>query len=101
MLTNLIDDDQPSIPIIILAGKDALDLWLKKQPKRVKNWVLATGFEANEGTTCLIADVTGNIEIVLGGAGDDEPANLWLWSSIHDDLPEGNYRLDESLGEEE
>ena len=63
MLTNLIDDDQPSIPIIILAGKDALDIWLKKHPKRVKNWVLATGFEANEGTTCLIADVTGNIEI--------------------------------------
>ena len=68
MLNNLTDDNHSSIPIVILAGKSALDLWLKKQPKRVKNWVLASGFEANSGTTCLIANVSGNLEMVLGGA---------------------------------
>ena len=101
MLNNLTDDNHSSIPIVILAGKSALDLWLKKQPKRVKNWVLASGFEANSGTTCLIANVSGNLEMVLGGAGDKKPVDLWWWSAICNNLPEGNYRLDGCLDVEE
>ena len=72
MLANFIDDNQPSIPIVILAGKEALASWLNDQSARVKNWVLATGFEANSGATCLIADVSGNLQLVLGGAEDND-----------------------------
>ena len=101
MLTNFIDDNQPSIPIVIVAGRVALDLWLKEQPESVRNWVTAIGFQAYSGTTCLIANSSGEIEMVLGGVGDNEPPNLWMWSSICNDLPEGTYRMDPSLKEEE
>ena len=101
MLTNFIDDNQPSIPIVILAGKEALAFWLNDQSVRVKNWVLATGFEANSGSTCLIADVSGNLQLVLGGSEDNDLLNLWMWSAIHDGLPGGFYSLDASLNKDE
>ena len=101
MLTNFIDDNQPSIPIVVLAGKEALAFWLNDQSARVKNWVLATEFGANTGSTCLIASVSGNLQMVLAGTGEEDLSNLWMWSAIHNGLPGGNYRLDECLNPEE
>ncbi len=101
MLINFIDDNQPSIPIVLVAGREALALWLKDQSDRVKNWVLVTGFEPNSGSTCLIANGSGNVEMVLGGTGDKDLSNLWMWSSMRNDLPGGIYRLDASLNDEE
>lgn len=101
MLTNFTDDNRLSTPIEIVAGRGALDIWLNAQPESIKNWVTATGFEATRGTTCLIANSSGKLEMVLGGAGENEPPNLWMWSQICNDLPGGIYRLDECLNEEE
>ena len=56
MPDNLIDAAQSAVPVAIVSGGDALDLWLVDQPDRIGNWVAATGFEANSGSTCLIAN---------------------------------------------
>jgi leucyl aminopeptidase len=101
MPDNLIDTAQSAVPVAIVAGSDALGLWLEGQPDRIGNWVAATGFEANSGSICLIANEAGNLQLVLGGTDDNDIANLWMWAALHNGLPAGNYKLDACLNEEQ
>ena len=97
----LIDSAQSCIPIKLLKGIYDLEKWLVDQDQRVVNWVSASGFKADKGKICLIADKTGEAELVLCGTGEDSSVNLWTWASFHDSLPEGNYSIVADLAEEE
>jgi leucyl aminopeptidase len=98
---NLIDTAQSAIPIVIVSGGDALAIWLAEQPDRIGNWVVATGFEANSGSSCLIANEAGNLQLVLCGIDDNDIANLWMWAALHNGMPEGDYMLDACLDDKE
>jgi len=93
---NLIEDTESAVPISILAGEDALALWLDDRPDRINRWVTACGFNAKAGSVLLIADEEGRMGRVLAGTGDNPPG-LWSWAAIAAALPEGNYRIDDIL----
>ena len=97
----LIDRGQSCIPIKKVMGIYNLEKWLVDQEQRVVNWVNASGFKAEKGKICLIADKTGKVELVLCGTGEDNLVNLWTWAAFHDSLPEGTYSIVDELTEEE
>ncbi len=96
---NLIETTKKAVPVTLLAGDEALSAWLSDQPKKIENWVAATGFSAKIGSVCLIANEDGNLEKVLAGL-DEETGDLWSFSSLREALPDGDYRLDGDLVEE-
>lgn len=79
-------DGVRAAPILPLS-KDQLEPWLATQPARVVAWVHATGFRAEAGTTCLIADETGALERVLVGV--DASESLWSYAALPASLPAG------------
>ena len=80
-----------SIPIHLFTTTE-LNIWLKKQPAQVKNWVAENGFEAAHGTHCIIAGANGKIACVLMGSA--LPYSLWTLAPLATKLPAGNYHLE-------
>jgi len=101
MPSNLSDAEHSGVPITLVPGGDAFDLWLEGQPEQIGNWVAATGFKGASGSICLIANEAGHLCSVLGGTGDDDVADLWMWAALHNGLPAGIYSLDTNLSAEQ
>lgn len=97
MCLKLIEDTPHCVTINALAGADALALWLADQPSKTVNWVAAAGFCAKAGSTLLMANEQGGLERVLAGLGDDDPCDVWAWAGVPGGLPEGHYRLENTL----
>ena len=101
MSLKLIEVSEASVGITILAGEAALGDWLEGQSGKTANWVSATGFCAKAGTNLLLANEDGVLERVLVGMGADDPGGLWAWAGVAAGLPAGNYRLENTLGQDE
>jgi leucyl aminopeptidase len=87
------DGGETRIPITPL-GRLRFKEWLVGQAPALKAWVEATGFAAEPGSLCLIADARGKLERVLFGLDETDP---WCWAHLPAKLPKGFYRLDASL----
>ncbi len=75
--------------------KAELEPWLAAQPATIRRWVEGIGFAAQPGKTALLPDAEGALARVLLGveAGED----IWSYGALPGSLPQGRYRLDESL----
>ena len=83
-----------TVPLVLLTAK-AYRAWLKKQPKRVSNWLDAQGFEAKPGSFCALPDAQGKPARII--AGISEPPSLWDIGDFSSRLPAGAYELASDL----
>ncbi len=84
--------DKSTLPIVALTA-DALDGWLKDQPKTRVGWVKRNGFRAKPASHLVLPDSSGAPAcVLLGVTGTDD---LWSWGGAAAALPEGRYRLEE------
>ncbi|MGF1631527.1 MAG: M17 family metallopeptidase [Kiloniellaceae bacterium] len=90
----LVADDPKAIPITALA-REAYDNWLKAQPATRRNWVVASGFRAQPGASCLLPGDGGGLEEVLLLIDPGDP--IWSFAGLPTALPPGVYRLDQGL----
>src|SRR5579872_7230519 len=79
---------EKAIPISIFTSSD-FSHWLSQQTDFVKNWISATGFKAEAGSTCLLPDMNGKLTHVLFGIS--ERKNFWEVGNLSTTLPEGQY----------
>jgi len=56
---------------IIRVTKDSLSGWLRKQPRRVGQWVRANGYKAGTGRHLAVPGEDGKISVVLLGPSKD------------------------------
>src|SRR5262249_18104577 len=91
MAFSLIDDNSGAIPIVVLA-KDRLPAWLAEAPECQRNWLTATGFDAEQGKLALVPDENGRLARVMAGLADGSA--IWALAGLPDVLPEGSYRLE-------
>ncbi len=82
-------------PITPLREIDLCD-WLRSQTETLRRWVETLRFTAKPGSVCLIPGADGGLERVLVGRGDG--TDMWTWAALPANLPEADYRLDESPG---
>ncbi|MCL5261287.1 MAG: leucyl aminopeptidase family protein [Gammaproteobacteria bacterium] len=77
----------PIIPII----KNDLTVWIKTQPKRIKNLTQVNKFVALKNTHCLILNEAGNLEsVLLGIATKNDYLTFGLLPQL---LPAGKYQI--------
>ncbi|UXX82648.1 leucyl aminopeptidase family protein [Roseovarius pelagicus] len=88
------DDAENAIPLHVIAV-DTLDTWAKAQPDRIANWVRAAGFSGALGSTLLVPDGNGGIEMALAGYGSDAARcrGRFHLAGCAAGLPEGIYAL--------
>ena len=99
MAFNLIEDDEAdpgAVPIAVLS-KAGLEAWRESAPARERDWAAATGFTGEPGKLALVPDKAGKLGRVLVGASEDE-ATMWALAGLSENLPEGNYRLEQGPG---
>src|SRR4029453_12712494 len=84
------DRGQAATPIHLVDRK-GFEPWLKAQPERVRQAVLAQGFKG-EGFQLAILPDEGNWSALLGVANVEE-LSPWCLAKAAESLPEGNYRV--------
>ncbi len=80
-----------AIPLTLLAQSDFGE-WLKKQPKRIAQWLKTQDFAARPGSFCVLPDSDGKAAGVV--AGLSETPSLWDLADMPNKLPAGIYRLE-------
>jgi leucyl aminopeptidase len=75
-----------------------LERWLKQQSPMTAAWVAANGFKAKPGRHLLVPDATGAIGAVALGVAHGR--DIWSYGGLPFGLPEGNYRLADTLPSE-
>ena len=86
-----------AVPITPL-NQNELDSWLQAEEGSVRRWVEAVGFTAKPGTICLIPDSGGALDRVLVGRDDEN--GIWTWAALPAQLPERQYRLENTANKE-
>jgi leucyl aminopeptidase len=81
-----------AIPIIAVDGDNVADV-SHKLGAHVARWLETTGFRGAPGKVALVPDMKGNLRAVLVGVVRDD---LYALSPLPQNLPPGDYRLDES-----
>ncbi|HLN23109.1 MAG TPA: leucyl aminopeptidase family protein [Patescibacteria group bacterium] len=94
MLDHLTEESGETQTPITPLGRLRFKEWLVGQAPALKAWVEATGFTAEPGSVCLLADAKGKLDRVLFGLDEADP---WCWAHLPAKLPKGFYRLDASL----
>lgn len=69
--------------------------WLEKQDESLQLWVKNVQFSAESGAICLLPDSQHNVASVLLGLRDAD--DFWAFGALPAKLPEGIYRLENSL----
>ena len=85
------DADALSLHIIEQAD---LEDWLKTQPAQVADWVSDNGFSASLGSTLVVPNTKGRVDMALFGYGDAarRARGRFHLASAATSLPEGVYR---------
>jgi leucyl aminopeptidase len=85
-----------SIPITTLASGE-LRAWIKKQDKKIQEWIKASGFTAAAGSTLLLPGTNGALSRVLAGIGAD--IGLYTFSALPASLPKNpaGYFIDRKM----
>ena len=81
-----------SVPLIALRSGD-LTPYLAANPQWAA-WIEACGFTGAPGEICSIPSPEGGLGRVLAGLGEGPDAvygDLWTWSAVAENLPEGTY----------
>ncbi|WP_120499371.1 M17 family metallopeptidase [Roseovarius sp. EL26] len=87
--------DPEAVPVHVIE-QDGLEGWLAAQPDHVANWVIANGFTAALGSSCLVPSETSRIAVVLAGYGTAKARSRGRFhlAAIAMSLPKGIYRLE-------
>lgn len=85
--------------VLTPVSKHSLEKTLQKLGKIQRSWVLATGFEARQGTHAAVTGKSGEISKILVGTGTKTmPFNTpWWMAAVAKKLPEGDFVFDESM----
>lgn len=81
---------------IWLASSNTVDTVVKQLPTEGRNWIKATGWQADAGTVALLPDRAGKIAgVVLGlGREADQARRMMLTGLLPNALPEGDYHFE-------
>jgi leucyl aminopeptidase len=79
-----------TVPIAVFTA-DRIDNWCKSLSKAERNWLSATGFTGNAGSSVLMPADKGGVEQVVYVI--DDATDMWSWSRLADQLPMGSYKL--------
>src|SRR5437764_4755578 len=99
MAFNLIEGDgghAGTVPLTVLS-KAGLAAWRETAPARERDWAAATGFTGEAGKLALVPDQAAKLGRVLVGASENDAA-MWALAGLSENLPEGNYRLEQGPG---
>lgn len=82
---------------IIPVSPAAFDAWLRKQNKKIQNWIGATGYKGSDGAMLSVPDDKGDIAFVLYGAGNDD--SLYTYADLPGRLPKNaaGYFIDKKM----
>ena len=69
--------------------------WISSQPKSVKTWLSAVGFEPESGSVALVPGRGGELSRVVLGLG--KRASIWAFATLPGRLPKGRYTFDPAL----
>jgi len=94
LLDHLIQRAGKSVPVTPLSEK-RLPAWLKEQSAQLQTWLRAAGFKAKPGRWCLVPDGRGQPARVLVGV--EEGLDRWSIGNLPGALPQGTYRLDDTI----
>jgi leucyl aminopeptidase len=95
MLEHLTDRAiRDAIPIEPIA-EGGLERWARQQSPITQAWIAANGYKAKAGQHLLIPDASGAIGLVALGVNHGR--DIWSYGDLPLALPEGAYRLPESL----
>src|SRR4029077_11343703 len=75
-----------------------LDRWVKQQRPITQAWIAANGYKAKAGQHLLIPDSSGAIGLLALGVNHGR--DIWSYGDLPLSLPEGDYRLSDSLAAE-
>jgi leucyl aminopeptidase len=78
-------------PVAVLSAESCAG-WLAEQPKALRGWLEATGFEPKPAATALLPAADGSLAgalLILS-----EPAEPWDFAALRARLPAGDWRLD-------
>jgi leucyl aminopeptidase len=75
-----------------------LDRWVKQQSPATAAWISANGFKGKPGQHLLIPDAAGGIGAVALGVAHGR--DIWSYGGLPLGLPEGAYRLPDSMAAE-
>jgi leucyl aminopeptidase len=88
------DFGQPARSIVRVSA-ESFDTWLGTQPLRVRSIIAAQSFDAKAGDIAFIqSDNAEDWSVIIGAS---ERAGIWELASVVARLPEGTYRLADSL----
>jgi len=75
----------------------SLDDWLETQPKSVKTWATASGFNGVAGETLLLPPSDGRTPsgVLLGTENDQD---IWSWGEAAGSLATGRYSIADGIG---
>ncbi|WP_018872601.1 M17 family metallopeptidase [Thioalkalivibrio sp. ALJ16] len=82
------DTAVPLIPV----SRESLPVRLESAPEAWRNWVAASGYEAEPGTTLRIPDAEGGLAAVLAGFDAETP--IWMLAAAAESLGTGDYQLE-------
>jgi len=85
--------------MLVPVGKNSLEDTLQKLGKTQRAWVVASGFEARQGTYAAITGASGEITKVLIGIGSSTlpTNNPWWLASVTGKLPAGDFVFDTAV----
>src|SRR5579862_5503793 len=86
-----------AIPIEPIA-EGGLERWARQQSPITQAWITANGYKAKAGQHLLIPDASGAIGLVALGVNHGR--DIWSYGDLPLSLPEGAYRLPDSLSAE-
>ena len=91
-LDSFTDDASGAIPLEGVRARD-LDEWLSRHDQW-RPWLRTTGFTGTPGELSLLPAADGTLARVVVGLGEEA---RWQWAALPRQLPEGTYRLADSL----
>lgn len=94
-VSDRISSDTIAIEPIVEGG---FERWVKQQSPITQAWVAANGYKARIGQHLLIPDSSGAIALVALGVNHGR--DIWSYGDLPLNLPEGAYRLPDSLSRE-
>jgi leucyl aminopeptidase len=92
-------EEAPSIPIH-LVHEDGFERWRDAQNETTRAWLAANGFRGERSRILLVPQAQGRpacVAVGLGRSTGQDDLNCWLASGVADRLPDGDYRLADTL----
>jgi leucyl aminopeptidase len=79
-------------------AEGGFERWVKQQSPITQAWIAANGYKAKAGQHLVIPDSSGAIGLVALGVNHGR--DIWSYGDLPLNLPEGDYRLPDSLAAE-